>query len=104
MRRFWTRSRTFLDSREWPQYITGPHLRGHTLDMKDIINRIPDEEERYLVMRTRSTSTTASSENEQARTLIYMRMSEKLIDALNKNSASSDKLARLDFEKSIPTN
>ena len=59
---------------------------------EEIISQVKDESDRYLLGRIRS-SVSTSSEGNQAQTLLQMRMIDRLIASLDKNSDSADKLA-----------
>jgi hypothetical protein len=63
------------------------------MDLKQIISEIHEEADRLLLNTIRSKDV-FTGENIQSQTILQMRMVDRLIESLDKNSKSSDRLAR----------
>jgi hypothetical protein len=62
------------------------------MNLQELLQKHTSETDRLLIESLRSNVST-SPEGEQARMLIQIRMIDRLVNSLDKNSASSDKLA-----------
>jgi hypothetical protein len=63
------------------------------MDLKEIVSEVSDERDRYLLSCFRATDMPTSA-TEQARTVLQMRMLDRFVESMNKNSGSADKLAQ----------